>query len=71
MRPPTASDPDGPNGWRYRELADVDGALAQRLFAEYGEIWLSAAELPVERRTTWWTRCTWLWQTNGRATSRD
>ena len=49
MRPPTASDPDGPDSWRYRELAEVDPVLAHRLVSEYGEVWLSEAELPLER----------------------
>ena len=51
MRPPTASDPDGADSWRYRELTEVDSVLAHRLVSEYGEVWLSAAELPVERLT--------------------
>jgi hypothetical protein len=49
MRPPTASDPDGPDGWRYRDLAEADPALANRLVNEYGRVWLSGAELPPER----------------------
>lgn len=49
MRPPTASDPDGADSWRYREFAEVDSVLADRLVSEYGEVWLSAADLPLER----------------------
>ena len=49
MRPPSASDPDGTEGWRFRELAEVDSTLAQRLLGEYGDLWVSASELPHER----------------------
>jgi hypothetical protein len=49
MKPESASDPDGENGWRYRDLAETDADLALRLLREYGEVWLIEAELPVER----------------------
>jgi hypothetical protein len=49
MKPDSASDPDGVNEWRYHDLAEADADLARRLLSEYGEVWLTEAELPVER----------------------
>ena len=51
MRPATASDPDGPDAWRYRDLAEVTPAMASLLVEEYGEVWLREAELPEDRRS--------------------
>jgi hypothetical protein len=49
MKPESASDPDGVDEWRYGELADHNADLALRLLREYGEVWLTDAELPLER----------------------
>ncbi len=49
MRPATASDPDGADGWRYHDLGEVAPDLAFQLVKEYGEVWLPAAELPEAR----------------------
>ena len=46
MRPATASDPDGADGWRYHDLAEVAPDVASRLVKEYAEVWLPAADLP-------------------------
>jgi len=45
-RPETATDPDGPDAWRFRPLLDEDRDLALRLIEVYARAWVERTGYP-------------------------
>jgi hypothetical protein len=45
-RPETATDPDGPDAWRFRPLLDEDRELALRLIDVYASRWVERSGYP-------------------------
>jgi hypothetical protein len=48
-KPPTASDPDGSDEWRFRPLLEEDRELAHRLIDVYAQRWIDRSGYPEAR----------------------